>query len=148
MATSEFLPTQYLSRMTPAQLREYQLEQQRKAHQRYMQNLYATQPTELAPKPNLGLEFLRANPQALYQSTIAGLNSPLRNFFGSQYGTLYNEYLGDLAKESNMTGSLPKLQFSDFLSGINWANRYYGYSPRQRGSYPNTLTPATRFLNW
>ena len=104
-----------------------------------------TRPTRT--NSGLGSGWLKANPQAQYQQAISGLSMPMQNWFGPRYGTFYNEYMAELAKQAQ-TGALPTMQFGDFLAGIDWINRYYSNSPYQRGSNPSRLAPRTRWLNY
>jgi hypothetical protein len=95
----------------------------------------------------LGLDWLAANPEALYRRYLSGLNMPMRRFFESMYGNIYNEYQGALAGQAQ-GGGLPTMKFGDFLSGIDWTNRYYSYSPYQRGFNQSKFAPPTRYLNY
>lgn len=81
-------------------------------------------------------QYLASNPQAAYAGAIpTGGGSRQNQYWGRNFGNVYNEYLGNVARGQ------PELQFTSFLENYPWLQKYYGMSPQQRGDYSGNLTP-------
>jgi len=100
-------------------------------------------PTITKPVDPFYSEWLKANPQAGYTASVSGLDTPLKNWYGSRFNNIYSQYQGDIAKTKDT-----KLQFSDWLKNFNFKQDYFSNSPYQRGSYENIYAPRTRWLNY
>jgi hypothetical protein len=86
-------------------------------------------------------------PQAEYFGTLAGKNfTPAQsNYFGNQYGDIYNKYLGQLGR-TTMLGGTPNMTFQQFLAQYPWLRTFNALSPYQRGVYSANYNPALRWL--
>lgn len=89
--------------------------------------------------------------QGLFQTVLnrqgGGAQSPMARFFGPQFGTFVNQYLGSMVQ--NMLGGGGDAgggTFSDFITGQNFGNLFGSYSPRERGQNPGAFQPLTQKL--
>ena len=91
--------------------------------------------------------FLGQNPQAVFQSKISGMASPMSRFWQPRYSDIYGQYMGQQAGQA-MGGEIPTGDFSSFLNKYPWLQSFYSYSPQQRGSYPSRYAPPVRRLQY
>jgi len=93
-------------------------------------------------------DWLNSDPNLAYQARLGQLRPGLSDFFGSQLGTYYNRYQGELANEARVSSELPTRTFSSFLNPINFEQEYAGLSPYRRGFNLSRSAPSARWLNW
>jgi hypothetical protein len=90
---------------------------------------------------------LEASPAMAYFSAapFQGTSAPAqRQYWGSQYGNISNEYAGALGTALRTGGQAPT--FVDFLKETPWTERYTSLSPSLRpgGSF-RRFAPQTRY---
>ena len=76
--------------------------------------------------------FLEDNPDMLYRALMPGGTNPFTNYWRSQYGRVYGDYMGGLGKQA-LAGVAPTQTFADYLSRFNWQNEWQALAPQQRG---------------
>jgi len=91
--------------------------------------------------------FLGDNPQAVFQSRMARSTPQFGRFWGNRYNDIYGQYMGQQAQQAQM-GQMPSGDFNSFLEQYPWLDKFYSYSPYQRGLSMNRMAPTTRFLNY
>lgn len=94
---------------------------------------------------NIFLPFLEENPNILYGAyTPKSNNSNFLNYFRSQYGNVYQDYLGKLGSMA-LGGQTPNLGFNDYLQGYPFLQAWYKMSPGSRGENTSGSLPG---LKW
>jgi len=92
------------------------------------------------------------NPQQIYYSFLAGLPSPVQDYYRRNFQNVYAQYYADLpaimSERAKQGINRPPPAFESYLQTYPWLAKYQGVSPRERGSYPATLAPPARKLNY
>ena len=96
---------------------------------------------------NLSEYMLESSPAMAYFSSapFQGLTSPAqRQYWGTQYGNITNEYKGALGTTLREGGQAPT--FTGFLENMPWTERYTALSPAMRpGGGFRRFSPRTRY---
>ena len=96
---------------------------------------------------NMWQDWLTAEPRAGYFGELANKRfSPTQSsYWGSQYGNIYNRFLGQLGQTA-MGGGKPTQTFGVFLNKYPWQQKW-GELPRwQRGYRESAFSPSMRWL--
>ena len=90
-------------------------------------------------------QWLNESPDILYAAMRPQQGSPnFLNYWRSQQGSNYEDYLGRLGRMA-LGGQDPTLQYSDFLQGYPFLQRWAGMSPGERGEQPQRFSPRLRW---
>ena len=81
---------------------------------------------------NPWLGFAQDNPQAMFNAFIPQGSSPFMDYWQSQYGKQYGNYMGQLGQMA-LRGDAPTLNFEDYLAGTPWMQQWYSMNPAARG---------------
>ena len=87
--------------------------------------------------------WLEDYPQTLYAGMYPTTTPSMKNYWGGQYGNVWQDYQGKLAKMA-LQGNPPNLNFNDFLSGYPFSQFWNQLSPSGRGEN-RSLYPS---YNW
>ena len=99
--------------------------------------------------------MLEAEPQMAYMGQLAStqfrgtdpMQKRAQDYFGSQFGDVYNKYLGVKGREmKNRTDPSKMTSFTDYLEKNPFTDRYSALTPQQRGESTRRFAPSTRFI--
>ncbi len=127
------------------QASQVQLGQEQQAHRQYQLNggdlsfaLWKQSGSPLtppAPAPTA---------QEIYSKTMPKLGVPAaETYYRTQYPYLYQEFVGQSKPEEQTSQG-----WESFLKQYPWLKKYGEIPPAQRGTYPSTRRPVTRWLNY
>lgn len=85
--------------------------------------------------------WLEESPDILYRALLPGGTNPFLDYWRSQYGRVYNDYLGGLGRTA-IAGQVPNQTFADYLNTYGFNNQWQSLSPGQRGE---AMRPVTKW---
>ncbi len=92
---------------------------------------------------NMWSYWLEDNPQTLYSGMFPTTSPTMKNYWGNQFGGVWQDYQGKLAKMA-LGGQPPSLNFSEFLGNYPWSEYWNQLSPSAQGQR-TSLNPSYRW---
>jgi len=92
-------------------------------------------------------QVFQDDPAFAFQTAIteAGLPRQGAELFRRRAGDFLGQFQGQLGKEFSETGQFQRNPL-DFFRGLNLAEQFAGFGPRERGESPSLFNPRTRSL--
>ncbi len=76
--------------------------------------------------------WLEDYPQTLYAGSYPATTPGMKNYWGGQYGNVWQDYQGKLAKMA-LGGNAPNLNFGEFLQSYPFSSYWNQLSPSAKG---------------
>jgi len=90
-------------------------------------------------------DWLEDDPEVLYRGLVPqNVTRPFLNYFNSQFGNVYGDYLGGLGRTA-LSGQEPTQSFGNYLEQFPFMKRWQDLTSQERGETPGRFAPRLRW---